>query len=70
MTKSDFELMVMALSSLSFDADSGRSSGESQAQLADGEARTRTSDETGLDPDRADHTQRRIGGKDRNRTDA
>jgi hypothetical protein len=68
MTKSDFELMVMALSSLSLDVDSGRSSVESQEQLADGEARTRTDDKTGLGPDRADNCEEKFVGACRNRT--
>jgi hypothetical protein len=42
MTKSDFELMMMALSSLSFSADSDSSSVESQPQLGEEAAETRS----------------------------
>jgi len=69
MTKSDFELMMMALSSLSFSADSDRSSVETQPQLAEEAAETRNA-VMGLTPARAVNCEEKFGGAGRNRTDA
>jgi len=50
MTKSDFELMMLALSSLDFAADSDKSSLESQEQIAAAEQQTVAQPVVGREP--------------------